>query len=81
MGLIPGWGRYAGGGHRNPLQYSCLENPRDRRALQATVHGVLKSGTGLSDYTTTMGVTALSGVSRHQRQLNLPTVGPTDPGA
>ena len=29
-GLIPGWGRSPGGGHGNPLQYSCLENPMDR---------------------------------------------------
>ena len=30
MGLIPGWGRYPGGGHNNALQYSCLENPVDK---------------------------------------------------
>ena len=30
VGLIPGWGRSLGGGHGNPLQYSCLENPMDR---------------------------------------------------
>ena len=41
-GLIPGSKR-SGGGHGNPLQYSCLENPRDRGAWQATVHGVAKS--------------------------------------
>ena len=41
--LIPGLGRSSGGGHSNPLQYSCLENPMDRG--QATVHGVAKSGT------------------------------------
>ena len=32
MVLIPGWGRSPGGGHSNPLQYSCLENPMDRGA-------------------------------------------------
>ena len=37
---IPGWGRSPGGGHGNPLQYFCLENPMDREAWQATVHGV-----------------------------------------
>ena len=37
---IPGLGRCPGGGHGNPLQYSCLENPRDRGAWRATVHGV-----------------------------------------
>ena len=47
--LIPGWGRSPGGGHGHPLQYSCLENPMDRRAWQAAVHGVTKSWTGLSD--------------------------------
>ena len=40
---IPGSGRSPGGGHRNPLQYSCLENPMDRGAWQATVHRVTKS--------------------------------------
>ena len=40
-----------GGGNGNPLQYSCLENPMDRGAWQATVHGVAKSRTGLSDLT------------------------------
>ena len=45
MGLIPGLGRSPGGGHGNPLQYSCLENPVDREAWQVTVHGVTKSQT------------------------------------
>ena len=40
---IPGLGRSAGGGHGNPLQYSYLENPLDRGAWQATVHGLAKS--------------------------------------
>ena len=48
-GSIPGWGRSLGGGNSNPLQYSCLENPRDRGAWQATVCGVANSWTGLSD--------------------------------
>ena len=39
-GLISGSGRFPGGGNGNPLQYSCLENPMDRGAWQATVHGV-----------------------------------------
>ena len=38
-GLIPGSGRSSGGGHGNPLQSSCLENPMDTGAWQATVHG------------------------------------------
>ena len=46
-GLIPGSGRSPGGGHGNPLQYSCLENPMDRGAWRAAVHGVTKSQTQL----------------------------------
>ena len=46
-GLISGLGRSPGGGHVNPLQYSCLENPRDRGPWQATVHGVIQSQTQL----------------------------------
>ena len=42
MGSIPGSGRSPGGGHGNPLQCSYLENPMDRGAWQATVHGVTK---------------------------------------
>ena len=45
VGLILGSGRSPGGGHGNPLQYSCLENPMDRGAWQATVHRVAKSQT------------------------------------
>ena len=44
-GSIPGSGRSPGGGHGNPLQYSCLENPMDRGAWQAVVHRVAKSQT------------------------------------
>ena len=47
MGLILGSGRSPGGGHGNPLQYSCLENPMDREAWWATVHRVAKSQTWL----------------------------------
>ena len=46
-GLILGLGRAPGGGHGNPLRYSCLENPMDRGARQVTVHGVAKSWTQL----------------------------------
>ena len=46
-GLIPGSGRSPGGGCGNPLQYSGLENPRDRGAWWAVVHGVAKSWTRL----------------------------------
>ena len=43
LGSIPGAGRSPGGGNGNPLQYPCLENPMDRGAWQATVHGVTES--------------------------------------
>ena len=49
LGSIPGLGRSPGGRHGNPLQYSRLENPTDRGARQATVHGVTNSQTRLSD--------------------------------
>ena len=42
-GSTPGSGRSPGGGHGNPFQYSCLENPMDRGAWRAVVHGVAKS--------------------------------------
>ena len=47
MGLIPGSGRSPGGGHDKPLRYSCLEDPMDKGAWQATVHRVTKSQTQL----------------------------------
>ena len=40
VGSIPGLGRSPGGGHGNPLLYSCLENPMDRETWQAAVHRV-----------------------------------------
>ena len=46
---IPGLGRSSGEGNGNPLQYSCLENPVDRGAWRATVHGVARSRTQLND--------------------------------
>ena len=52
-GSIPGLGRSPGEGNGNPLQYSCLENPMDRGAWWATVHGVTKSRTRLSNFTFT----------------------------
>ena len=58
-GSIPGWGRLPGGGHGNPLQHSCLENPMDRGAWLATVHGVAKS------------LTQLKSVSMHSCVVNM----------
>ena len=43
VGLIPGSERSPGGGNGNPFQYFCLENPMDRRAWRATVHGAVQS--------------------------------------
>ena len=51
LGSIPGSGRSPGEGNGNPHQYSCLENPMDRGAWLATVHGVTKSRTRLSYFT------------------------------
>ena len=58
-GLISGWGRSPGEGNGNPLQYSCLENSMDGGAWEATVHGVAKSGTRLSDFTFTFSCLSL----------------------
>ena len=46
---VPGLGRSPGEGNGNPLQYSCLDNPMDRGAWRAIVHGLAKSQTQLSD--------------------------------
>ena len=51
LGSIPGLERSPGEGNGNPFQYSCLGNPMDGEAWQATVHGVAKSRTRLSDFT------------------------------
>ena len=51
LGLIPGLGRSPGEGNGNPLWYSCLENPMNGGAWQATVHGAEKSRPQLSDFT------------------------------
>ena len=53
LGSIPGSGRTPGEGNGTPLQYSCLENPMDRGAWQATDHGVTKSQTRLNIYVQT----------------------------
>ena len=49
MDLIPGSGRFPGGGNGNPLQYSCLENAMDRGAWWDPVYGAVKSQTQLSN--------------------------------
>ena len=63
-GLILGLGRFPGGGHGNPFQHSCLENPMDRGAWQVIVHGVTKeSGTTEGLNTTHMSWEKLRGLS------------------
>ena len=56
VGSIPGLGRSLGDGNGNPHQYSCPENPMDREAWRAKVHGVAKNQTRLSDYHFHMGI-------------------------
>ena len=60
MGSIPGWGRSSGGGHGNPLQYSCLENPMDRGAWRG--HRIKTSRTGLKRLSTAEHSTGTAGV-------------------
>ena len=68
-GLIPEWGRSPGGGHGNPLQYLCLENPMDRGAWQAKVHSVAESRTSLKGLGTHKG--RLLTASGRQREPSL----------
>ena len=56
---VPGLGRSPGEGNGNPFQYSCLGNPKDRGAWQATFHGVARSQTQLSDLTALIAKTNL----------------------
>ena len=50
MHSLPGSGRSPGRGHSNPLRYSCLENPMDKGAWQATVHSTAKSRAQLKQF-------------------------------
>ena len=70
-----------GEGNGSPLQYSCLENPMDRGAWQAAVHGVAKSGTRLSDFTITFHFHALKKeMATHCSVLAWRTPGTGEPG-
>ena len=81
VGLIPGLGRSPGEGNGNPLQYSCLENSMDRGAWQATVHGVTKSQTRLSDFTFTSHFHALEKeMATHSSVLAWRIPGTGEPG-
>ena len=77
MGSTPGLGRSAGGGNGNPLQYHCLENPMDRGAWRATVHGVANSRVPLSDEHTRCrlhrkAITRVNPESSHHKENVLP---------
>ena len=71
VGLILGLRRSPGGGHGNPLQHSFLENPMDRGAWRATVHGVTKSWTRRSNLVHTRGL-----LKEHPRCLVSPDFDP-----
>ena len=69
---IPGSGRSPRGGHGNPLQYPCLENPMDRGAWRTTVHRVAKSQTRLEQFSTHTSLLALNKISVYQVSLPHP---------
>ena len=70
-----------GEGNGTPLQYSCLENPRDGRAWWAAVHGVAKSRTRLSDFTFTFNFPILEKeMATHSSTLAWRTPGAGEPG-
>ena len=80
-GSIPGSGRSPEEGNGNPLQYSCLENPMDRRGWWATVHGVVRSRTRLSDCPFTFHFHALEKeMATHSSVLAWRTPGTQEPG-
>ena len=68
-GSIPGLGRFPGEGNGHPLQYSCLENPVDRGALQSAVHGVTRVGHDLATKPPPPPPVFLPGESHGQRSL------------
>ena len=81
LGSIPGSGRSPGERNGNPLQYSCLENPMDGGAWWATVHGVTKSQTRLSNFTFTspsscLHLSAQGNEFQRSYQPSSPTNGP-----
>ena len=70
VSLIPGPGRSPGGGHGNPLQYSCLENPMVRGTWWATVHKVAKSQTQLKRLSTHTHIEHLVMITRKESIYN-----------
>ena len=81
LGLTPGSGRSPGVGNGTPLQCSCLENPMDRGAWYAAVHGVAKSQTQLGDFTFTFHFHALEKeMAAHSSVLAWRIPGTGEPG-
>ena len=81
LGLIPGSGRSAGEGNGYPFRYSGLENSMDRGAWRATVHGVAKGWTRLSDFTFTFHFHALEKeMATHSSVLAWRIPGTGEPG-
>ena len=68
-GLIPGLGRSPGGGYGNPLQCSCLENPRDRGAWWAAIYGLAQSRTQLKWLSSSIRITNKSHAYRRRHNL------------
>ena len=66
-----GWEDSPGEGNGNPLQYSCLENPMDGGAWWATVHGVAKSQTRLSDFTHSLAKARVNRTAGVKKNSNL----------
>ena len=66
-GSVLRWERSTGGGHGNPLQYSCLENPMDRGVWRATIHGVTNSQTRLKPLSTRDAVSEGGGLCEKNR--------------
>ena len=78
-GSVPGWERSPGGGHGNLFQYSCLENPMDREAWQATVQGVAE-WTRLSNFTLTFHFPTLKEMATYSSVLAWRIPGTGEPG-
>ena len=72
LGSIPGSGRSPGGGHGNPLQYSCLENPMDRGAWWAIVHKIAQNRTRLRQFSVHACRHTLQGEERLLQMASLP---------
>ena len=70
VGLLPGSGRSPGEGNGNPFQYSCLNNPMDRGAWQATVHRLTKSQTRLKGLSMHICISLLNSFNRALLMIN-----------